>query len=166
MTILIEDTRMECDEPSLVEVRIPLQPAKDGSFWADAVDVCKHLQTGPSRIDGPAKVYCFRGHGPRGRFRQYFLRISAENIDNFVSANLYVTAKRILRVVVEEVGTIAFSKRVSIHIDKLFDPARLSSSSTCDFTTNIVSHALTCSLNPPRFPCPIGTISAVYFKRL
>ncbi|KAI5123957.1 hypothetical protein M0805_006369 [Coniferiporia weirii] len=99
VTVIIEDFRVEEDEPFLVEISVPLRTAEDDSFWADAVDVCNILQNGPSRIDGPAKVYTFRG-----RYRQYFLRVSAENADNYVPANLSVTSDRFLRVFVEPVS--------------------------------------------------------------
>ena len=50
----------------------------------------------PNRSIGPAKVFAYRG-----KYRQYFLRVSADNKDNFTSANLSVSAKRVLRIFVE-----------------------------------------------------------------
>lgn len=39
----------------------------------------------------------------RGRFRQFFLRVSADNEDKWDSANIVVTPQRTLEVFVEEV---------------------------------------------------------------
>jgi hypothetical protein len=49
LTLLIEDRRNGSDE--LAEVRVRLKFA-EGYFWADAIEVCAALQSGPSRIDG------------------------------------------------------------------------------------------------------------------
>lgn len=55
LTLLIEDARKDLGErDQLAEVRVPLRQlegSEDG-FWADANDVCKALQSGPSRVDG------------------------------------------------------------------------------------------------------------------
>jgi hypothetical protein len=51
LTLLIEDRRNGSDE--LAEVRVRLKFA-EGYFWADAIEVCSALQSGPSRIDGGA----------------------------------------------------------------------------------------------------------------
>ena len=50
ITLLIEDRRHGTDE--LAEVHVPLKTAGEGYLWADAMDVCVALQSGPSRIDG------------------------------------------------------------------------------------------------------------------
>lgn len=55
LTLLIEDTRKDPGErDQLAEVRVPLKQIEgpDDGFWADANDVCKALQNGPSRVDG------------------------------------------------------------------------------------------------------------------
>ena len=55
LTLLIEDTRKDPGErDQLAEVRVPLKQigGPEEGFWADANDVCKALQTGPSRVDG------------------------------------------------------------------------------------------------------------------
>ncbi len=74
---------------------------------------CTKLQEGPSRIDGkvtsyfrpdltrlagPAKVYTMRG-----RYRQFFLRVSEDNKDETMPANLSITPDRTIEVVVEVV---------------------------------------------------------------
>ncbi|KAJ8696741.1 hypothetical protein PTI98_006587 [Pleurotus ostreatus] len=99
LTILIQDARSGVPDFLLAEVRVPLKRAEraEDGYWADANDICEKLQTGPSRIDGPAKVYTLRG-----RFRQFFLRVSADNEDKWDSANIVVTPQRTLEVFVEE----------------------------------------------------------------
>ena len=55
LTLLIEDTRKDPGEKDqLAEVRVPLKQIEgpEDGFWADANDVCKALQSGPSRVDG------------------------------------------------------------------------------------------------------------------
>ena len=55
LTLLIEDTRKDPGErDQLAEVRVPLKQLEgpEDGFWADANDVCKALQSGPSRVDG------------------------------------------------------------------------------------------------------------------
>lgn len=56
VSVVIEDNRFGESDEQLVEMKLPLKPAKDDSFWADAVDVCNNLQQGPSRIDGAFTV--------------------------------------------------------------------------------------------------------------
>ncbi|TFK73984.1 hypothetical protein BDN72DRAFT_118510 [Pluteus cervinus] len=98
ITLLITDLRSPAPDRQLAEVKVPLTPAEnpDDGFRVDARDVCDQLQTSPSRIDGPAKVYALRGE-----FRQFFLRVSEMNLDDYGSANLYVSQKLSLEVFVE-----------------------------------------------------------------
>ncbi|KAG7446212.1 uncharacterized protein BT62DRAFT_103355 [Guyanagaster necrorhizus] len=99
VTLLISDIRSGIVDRQLAEVKVPLKMAdtpEDG-FWANAKDICDKLQSGPSRIDGPAKVYTLRG-----RYRQFFLRVSAENVDETISSNLSITNQRTIDIVVEQ----------------------------------------------------------------
>ncbi|KAH9952978.1 hypothetical protein BC827DRAFT_1081123, partial [Russula dissimulans] len=96
ITLFIEDRRHGTDE--LAEVHVPLKTAGEGYFWADAKDVCAALQSGPSRIDGPAKVLTMRG-----KYRQIFLRVSADGEETTQSANLKVETNKTLSIVVEGV---------------------------------------------------------------
>ncbi|KAF9465017.1 hypothetical protein BDZ94DRAFT_1320616 [Collybia nuda] len=98
VTILIQDLRSGTTDHQLAEVKIPLKDADDSGdgFWADAKELSEKLQAGPCRIDGPAKVYTLRG-----KYRQFFLRVSAENVDEFISANIVIKPDRTLNVVVE-----------------------------------------------------------------
>ncbi|KAJ7647230.1 hypothetical protein FB45DRAFT_1100227 [Roridomyces roridus] len=98
VTLLMEDRRGEQPDHQLVEVRVPLRPTDDPSDvqWAFAQDICHNLQESVSRIDGPAKVYAKRDH-----FRQLILKVTADNSDQFVSANVVVKADRTLDVVIE-----------------------------------------------------------------
>lgn len=52
---------------------------------------------------GPARAYTFRG-----KYRQFFLRVSADNADEFISANVIIQPDRTLDVVVEMVGLPEF----------------------------------------------------------
>jgi hypothetical protein len=119
VTLLIEDRRNGTDE--LAEVHVPLKTiGEEGCLWADAKDVCAALQSGPSRIDGvsffaraplridqidgfllasgPAKVFAMRG-----KYRQIFLRISADGEETTRSSNLKVETNKTLPIVVEGV---------------------------------------------------------------
>ncbi|KAK0485866.1 hypothetical protein IW261DRAFT_1328932, partial [Armillaria novae-zelandiae] len=99
VTLLISDVRSGFVDRQLAEVKVPLKLAdtpEDG-FWADAKDICDKLQAGPSRIDGPAKVYTLRG-----RYRQFFLRVSVDNVDEAISSNLSITSQRTIDIVVEQ----------------------------------------------------------------
>jgi hypothetical protein len=40
----------------------------------------------------------------RGKYRQFFLRVTSDNVDHCISANLRVSLERTLNVVVELVG--------------------------------------------------------------
>ncbi|KAK0461197.1 uncharacterized protein EV420DRAFT_1530856 [Desarmillaria tabescens] len=99
VTLLISDIRSGIVDRQLAEVKVPLKMADtpDDGFWADAKDICDKLQSGPSRIDGPAKVYTLRG-----RYRQFFLRVSADNVDETISSNLSITNQRTIDIVVEQ----------------------------------------------------------------
>jgi hypothetical protein len=116
LTLLIEDRRNGSDE--LAEVHVPLKIAGEGYLWADAKDVCVALQSGPSRIDGEAfRVARLRKSrinyylGParvltmRGKYRQTFLRVSADGEETTQSANLKVETNRTLSIIVEDVRT-------------------------------------------------------------
>ena len=63
---------------------------------------CKTLQASPSRIDGPAKVYALRG-----KYRQIILKVTADNVDELVNANVVVNPDRTLDVIVQTVRPIA-----------------------------------------------------------
>ncbi|KAF8718986.1 hypothetical protein AX14_005158 [Amanita brunnescens Koide BX004] len=112
ITILIHDMRSGKMDRQLAEVTIPVKMADDpqDGFWADAKDISEQLQSSPSRVDGPARVYTLRG-----KYRQIFLRVSAENVDNIMSSNIGISADRTLDVVVEsppEVGNRPPSPRI------------------------------------------------------
>ncbi|KAF8134571.1 hypothetical protein EV363DRAFT_1161141 [Boletus edulis] len=98
VTLLIEDMRGGVPDPQLAEVRVPLKVADDpdDGFWADAAEVCNALQSSPSRIDGPAKVYTMRG-----RFRQFFMRVDQFDQLQVQSAHIGVSKQRTLNVFVE-----------------------------------------------------------------
>ncbi|KAI0049820.1 hypothetical protein FA95DRAFT_1488355, partial [Auriscalpium vulgare] len=100
LTILIEDRRTGVDE--LAEVKVHLKPGEDPEggtcFWTDAKDVCEQLQGGPSRIDGPAKVYTMRG-----KYRQTILRVASDGTETSQSAFLQVRKDKTLTVYVESV---------------------------------------------------------------
>ncbi|KAK0504702.1 hypothetical protein EDD18DRAFT_1126016 [Armillaria luteobubalina] len=102
VTLLISDVRSGFVDRQLAEVKVPLKAADtpDDGFWADAKDICDKLQAGPCRIDGPAKVYTLRG-----RYRQFFLRVSADNVDEAMSSNLSITSQRTIDIVVEQGAT-------------------------------------------------------------
>ncbi|KAH9994945.1 hypothetical protein BJV74DRAFT_770088 [Russula compacta] len=93
LTLLIEDRRHGTDE--LAEVHVPLKTMGEGYLWADAKDLSAALQSGPSR---PAKVLTMRG-----KYRQTFLRVSADGEETSQSANLKVETDRTLSIIVEGV---------------------------------------------------------------
>ncbi|KAI0732114.1 hypothetical protein C8Q72DRAFT_774739 [Fomitopsis betulina] len=106
VTLLIEDRRQSVgDEPvnMLVEVRVPIKEARraEDGYLADAREVSEALQASPSRLDGRAKVFAFRG-----KYRQYFLRITPEDGIECNSSNLVVAPDQTLELFVEEVGTL------------------------------------------------------------
>ncbi|KAG2146475.1 uncharacterized protein EDB93DRAFT_1149271 [Suillus bovinus] len=98
VTLLIEDVRSGVPDHQLAEIKVVLRPGEDpdGGFWANAKEVCETLQAGPSRIDGPARVYTLRG-----KYRQFFMRVDADNVLEVESCNLGVSKERTLEVVVE-----------------------------------------------------------------
>ncbi|KAJ7076394.1 hypothetical protein B0H15DRAFT_600653 [Mycena belliarum] len=99
VTILIEDIRGDVPDSQLVEVRVALRDSEDtirDGYWANAEDICKTLQTSPSRIDGPAKVYALRG-----KYRQMVLKVTADNRDEWVTANVVVNPDRTLDMIVQ-----------------------------------------------------------------
>ncbi|KAI0743362.1 hypothetical protein C8Q80DRAFT_1106499 [Daedaleopsis nitida] len=110
LTLLIEDKRNGDGESMLTEVRVPLRPMDGGEvgFWVDAQEVTEELQKGPSRIDGSAKVYTLRG-----KYKQYFLRISADGEQVCQSANLKVAPDRTLEICVEDVR-VSHQRRLEI----------------------------------------------------
>lgn len=118
LTLLIEDKRFHPPENLLTEVHVRLRETADG-HWADAKDICDELQFGPSRIDGrysyalsglhltkyqgPAKVYAMRG-----KYKQYWLRVTAEGGNDCTPVNLKVTPQRTLEVFIEHVSDLQF----------------------------------------------------------
>ncbi|EPQ57574.1 hypothetical protein GLOTRDRAFT_37710 [Gloeophyllum trabeum ATCC 11539] len=109
VTLLIEDLRSGHRDPQIAEVQVHLRPHDDPEhgFWANAREISEQLQAGPSRIDGPARVFSLRG-----KYRQFFLRVSPDNQDLMASANLAVEKDRSLEVFVEDVSlqsTICFA---------------------------------------------------------
>lgn len=112
VTLLIQDLRSGVADHQLAEVKIRLTAADDpqDGFWADAKELSEKLQASPSRIDGPAKAYTLRG-----RYRQFFLRVTAENVDEHISANLVVKPDRTLDIVVETLpipGTVPLPPQI------------------------------------------------------
>jgi hypothetical protein len=103
VNVLIKDERGDSVEEEYAEIKAPIAQADElgpnSGYWVDAKSVVEALQAGPGRIDGPAKVYTMRG-----RFKQVFLRVSADNVDQAVSANLLTTPRRVLEVTVVPVG--------------------------------------------------------------
>ncbi|KAF8806434.1 hypothetical protein BYT27DRAFT_7140948 [Phlegmacium glaucopus] len=98
VTVLIQDIRSGVTDHQLAEVKIPLKPSDDpqDGFWADSRDINQQLQASASRIDGPARAYTLRG-----KYRQFLLRVSADNVDEFISANVIIQPDRTLDIVVE-----------------------------------------------------------------
>ncbi|KAG1815962.1 uncharacterized protein BJ212DRAFT_1355708 [Suillus subaureus] len=98
LTLLIEDIRSGVPDHQLAEIKVFLRPGEDpdSGFWANAKEVCETLQAGPSRIDGPARVYTLRG-----KYRQFFMRVDTDNVLEVESCNLGVSKERTLEVVVE-----------------------------------------------------------------
>ncbi|KAK7005604.1 cation-transporting ATPase [Favolaschia claudopus] len=101
VTLLIEERRGAVRDDQLAEVRVPLRDSENielDGYWAKAEDICRHLQASPSRIDGPAKVYVLRG-----KYKQIVLKVTADNKDEYVDANVVVTNLRTVEVIVEHV---------------------------------------------------------------
>ncbi|CCL99872.1 uncharacterized protein FIBRA_01897 [Fibroporia radiculosa] len=120
VTLLIEDKRTGETECLLTEVRIPLKAAdnSEDGFWADAVELCDELQRGPSRIDGPAKVYTMRG-----KYRQYFLRVTTEGDNDCTSVNLKVKRDRTLEMFVEN-NSAPSARPISAAPSPQYSPSR------------------------------------------
>ncbi|TFK54006.1 hypothetical protein OE88DRAFT_1140833 [Heliocybe sulcata] len=100
VTLLIDDLRSGKLDKQIAEVHVPLKRHEDpdSGYWADAKDVAEQLQAGPSRIDGPARVFALRGE-----YRHFFLRVSEENVDtiNISKAHLAVEKQLSMNVYVE-----------------------------------------------------------------
>ncbi|OJA17834.1 hypothetical protein AZE42_03326 [Rhizopogon vesiculosus] len=98
LTIIIDDVRNGVPDHQLTEVQVQIRPVEDpdGGLWASAKEICEKLQAGPSRIDGPARVYTLRG-----KYRQFFMRVGADNILEAEPCNLGVSKECTLEVVVE-----------------------------------------------------------------
>lgn len=98
VTILIQDLRSGTTDHQLAEVKIALRPGDDpqDGYWADARELSEQLQISPSRIDGPARAYTLRG-----KYRQFILRVSPDNVDEFISSNIVIQPDRTLDLVVE-----------------------------------------------------------------
>ncbi|KZP18694.1 hypothetical protein FIBSPDRAFT_1045998 [Athelia psychrophila] len=96
VTLLIVDIRSGVEDRQLAEVKVAVR--EDGPHaWADAKDVCAQLQASPSRIEGPARVFCMREN-----YRQFFLRVTEENMDEATSTNLRMPIEaKVLNVFVE-----------------------------------------------------------------
>lgn len=116
LTVLIEDIRSGVTDHQLAEVRVPLFKRQD-CLWANSQEVCEQLQASASRIygkyrgtmlallihvlstlAGPARVYTLRG-----KYRQFFLRVSGDNVDEITPSNLKISSDRTLDIVVEAV---------------------------------------------------------------
>lgn len=125
LTLLIEDLRGDQSMDMLVELRIPLRQVADDpedGYWADAWEVSEELQNSPSRIEGEHPLfhirYCMfrrnivyhlsgraKVYAMRGKYRQYFLRLSPEEGMHTSSANLKVSIDRTLQIYIEDVRT-------------------------------------------------------------
>ncbi|KAJ7783285.1 hypothetical protein B0H16DRAFT_1297364, partial [Mycena metata] len=101
LTILIEDNRGDVTDCQLAEVHVRLRDNPDG-FWANAEDICKALQSSPARIDGPAKIFVWRG-----KYRHTILKVTADNRDEWVPANVVVTPEKTLTMIVEGISPVA-----------------------------------------------------------
>jgi hypothetical protein len=72
---------------------------------------------------GPAKAFT-----RRGKYKQYFLRVTARGTDEYQSANLRVDKERTLQVLVEAAVSVLYFPRLSHPDDKtsVLNPARTS----------------------------------------
>ncbi|KAI0344583.1 hypothetical protein BDW22DRAFT_1061834 [Trametopsis cervina] len=126
VTLLIYDLRL--GESQLAEVRVPFRDRGDGRLWADAQDITDALQSGPSRIDGPAKVSTLRGE-----FKQIFFRVSAGGDVECRPANIQVSDERTIVVSVEDpnpLGPPVYPYRMANEVLARTAGASTSSSST------------------------------------
>ncbi|KAG1878103.1 hypothetical protein DFJ58DRAFT_740666 [Suillus subalutaceus] len=119
LTLLIEDIRSGVPDHQLAEIKVVLRPGEDpdSGFWANAEEVCETLQAGPSRIDGPARVYTLRG-----KYRQFFMRVDADNVLEVKPCNLGVSKERTLEVVVEAPipkGRLPPPPRISLELPQM-----------------------------------------------
>ncbi|PPQ63498.1 hypothetical protein CVT24_005155 [Panaeolus cyanescens] len=90
VTVYIRDHRTGQLDEQYVEVKLPLWPCTDQEgFWAKANDLCKSIQSSPSRIDGPARAYTMRGSA-----RHFILRVSRDNMDEFTESDAKVLVKK------------------------------------------------------------------------
>ncbi|KAF9066169.1 hypothetical protein BDP27DRAFT_1449886 [Rhodocollybia butyracea] len=131
ITILITDIRSGVEDHQLAEVIVALKEADaehpEYGFWANAQEIVDKLQETPSRIDGPARVYTMRG-----RYRQFFLRVTDDNQSESTPANVSVSAERVLEVVVEASSTpgrLPAPPRIPRDLQPSPDPDDLSSNS-------------------------------------
>ncbi|OJA17835.1 hypothetical protein AZE42_03327 [Rhizopogon vesiculosus] len=150
LTILIEDVRSGVPDHQLAEVQVHLRPGEDpdGNLWANAKEICEKLQAGPSRIDGPARVYTLRG-----KYRQFFMRVDADNVLEAEPCNLGVSKERTLEVVVEAPppkGQIPLPPR----IPRDLQPASSSDSDMAPSTSQQQSSKQAMYSDAVREPCP------------
>ncbi|KAH7108169.1 hypothetical protein BKA62DRAFT_681286 [Auriculariales sp. MPI-PUGE-AT-0066] len=100
VTIFMEDYRGAADgEPEhlLAEVTISLRASQhNDGFWANAQELVNELQNGPSRIDGPARVFC-----RRGKYKHCFLRLSETSQVECVPSSLQISPEMSIQVMIE-----------------------------------------------------------------
>lgn len=100
VTIFMEDFRSTSDgEPEhlLAEVIIPLRTsATHDGFWANAQELVEQLQAGPSRIDGPAKVFC-----RRGKYKHCFMRMSDASDIECQPSSLQISPELSIQITIE-----------------------------------------------------------------
>ena len=63
---------------------------------------------------GPAKVFSYRG-----KYKQYFLRVTADNKETWSQCNLEVDENRTVEIGVEEVGFLSVFATQTIYVDSL-----------------------------------------------
>ncbi|THV02355.1 hypothetical protein K435DRAFT_350764 [Dendrothele bispora CBS 962.96] len=97
VTLLITDYRNRAEDHQLAEVVVPLRPvdpeSPEAGYWANAEDIVDRLQSSPSRIELPGKVYTMRG-----KWKQFFLRVIDGRSEVSASANLLISPERTLDV--------------------------------------------------------------------
>lgn len=102
VTIFMEDFRAaggNDGEPEhlLAEVVIPLRTsATHDGYWANAQELVEQLQLGPSRIDGPAKVFC-----RRGKYKHCFMRMSDSNEVECQPSSLQISPELSIQITIE-----------------------------------------------------------------
>ncbi|KZW00305.1 hypothetical protein EXIGLDRAFT_604602 [Exidia glandulosa HHB12029] len=101
----MEDFRVPNDgEPEhlLAEVVIPLRTsATHDGYWANAQELVEQLQLGPSRIDGPAKVFC-----RRGKYKHCFMRMSDANDVECQPSSLQISPELSIQITIEAVSNV------------------------------------------------------------